>query len=137
VHVFVHTNPFREQDPQYSNGLTVPLIAPTDDNRILAAAALQGLAFIYREGYQYKKAGVMLMDMQANTISQGTLFDAQPPREQSARVMATLDALNQRFGRDALHIASAGLVQRWAMRAENKTPCYTTRWSELPKVFAN
>jgi len=136
VHVFVHTNPFREQDPQYSNGLTVPLIAPTDDNRILAAAALQGLALIFREGYQYKKAGVMLMDLHANTISQGTLFDGQPPREQSARVMATLDALNQRFGRDALHIGSAGLVQRWAMKAENKTPCYTTRWDELPKAYA-
>lgn len=136
VHVFVHTNPFREQDPQYSNGLTVPLIAPTDDNRILAAAALQGLAFIYREGYQYKKAGVMLMDLQANTISQGALFDSQPTREQSARVMATLDALNRRFGRDALHIGSAGLVQRWAMKADNKTPCYTTRWNELPKAYA-
>lgn len=136
VHVFVHTNPFREQDPQYSNGLTVPLIEPTDDNRILAAAALQGLGIIFREGYQYKKAGVMLMDLQANSISQGMLFDTRPPRENSARVMATLDALNQRFGRDALHIGSAGLVQRWAMKAENKTPCYTTRWDELPKVYA-
>lgn len=136
VHVFVHTNPFRAQDPQYSNGLTIPLIAPTDDNRVLAAAALQGLALIFREGYQYKKAGVMLMDLRSNTISQGMLFDAQPPHEKSARVMATLDALNQRFGRDALHIGSAGLVQRWAMRAENKTPCYTTRWDELPKVYA-
>lgn len=136
VHVFVHTNLFREQDPQYSNGLTVPLIAPTDDNRILAAAALRGLALIYREGYQYKKAGVMLMDLRANTVSQGMLFDAQPPREKSARIMATLDALNQRFGRDTLHIGSAGLVQRWAMKAENKTPCYTTRWDELPKVYA-
>jgi len=78
----------------------------------------------------------MLMDPRANTINQGMLFEAQPPREKSARVMATLDALNQRFGRDALHIGSAGLAQRWAMRADNKTPCYTTRWDELPKVYA-
>lgn len=136
VHVFVQTNPFRERDPQYSNGLTIPLVAPSDDNRILAAAALHGLARIYCEGFQYKKAGVMLMDLQPNTISQGILFGAPPPCEQSARIMATLDAVNQRFGRDTLHIGSAGVVQRWAMKAENRTPRYTTRWDELPKVFA-
>lgn len=137
VHVFVQTNPFRQQDPQYSNGLTVPLIEPTDDNRILAGAALQGLALIFREGFQYKKAGVMLMDLAPNSIAQGSLFDAPRPRENSVRVMAALDALNQRFGRDAVHLGSAGLAPRWAMRAENKTPCYTTRWDELPTARAN
>lgn len=137
VHVFIQTNPFHQQDPQYSNGLTVPLIEPTDDNRILAGAALQGLAVIFRDGFQYKKAGVMLMDLASNTINQGLLFDSPPSREHSVRVMAALDALNQRFGRDAVHLGSAGLTQRWAMRTENKTPCYTTRWDELPKAHAN
>jgi DNA polymerase V len=137
VHVFVQTNPFRQQDPQYSNGLTVPLIVPTDDNRILAGAALQGLAAIYREGFQYKKAGVMLMDLAPNTFLQGTLFEVPCGRENSVRVMAALDALNHRFGRDTVHLASAGLAPRWAMRADNKTPCYTTRWDELPKAHAN
>jgi len=137
VHVFVQTNPFRSQDPQYSNGLTVPLIEPTDDNRILAGAALQGLAHIYRDGFQYKKAGVMLMDLNPRSIRQGTLFGGVQHLENSTRVMATLDALNNRFGRDVLHLGSAGLVKRWAMKSENKTPCYTTRWDELPKVYAN
>lgn len=136
VHVFVQTNPFR-QDPQYSNGLTVPLIEPTDDNRILAGAALQGLATIYRDGFQYKKAGVMLMDLGPDTARQGMLFDAPRARENSVKVMAALDALNQRFGRDVVHLGSAGLAPRWAMRADNKTPCYTTRWDELPKALAN
>lgn len=137
VHVFVQTNPFRQQDPQYSNGLTVPLIEPTDDNRILAGAALQGLSQIFRDGYQYKKVGVMLLDLAPNSIAQGTLFDAPRERENSVRVMAALDALNQRFGRDSVHLGSAGLAPRWAMRSENKTPCYTTRWDELPKAHAN
>lgn len=137
VHVFVQTNPFRQQDPQYSNGLTVPLIEPTNDNRVLAGAALLGLAAIYREGFQYKKAGVMLMNLAPGAIRQGTLFDAPREREKSVRVMAALDALNQRFGRDAVHLGSAGLAPRWAMRAENKTPCYTTRWDELPRALAN
>lgn len=137
VHVFVQTNPFRQQDPQYSNGLTVPLIEPTDDNRILAGAALQGLSQIFRDGYQYKKVGVMLLDLAPNSIAQGTLFDAPRERENSVRVMAALDALNQRFGRDSVHLGSAGLAPRWAMRSENETPCYTTRWDELPKAHAN
>ena len=115
----------------------MPLIEPTNDNRILAGAALLGLAAIYREGFQYKKAGVMLMNLAPGAIRQGTLFDAPREREKSVRVMAALDALNQRFGRDAVHLGSAGLAPRWAMRAENKTPCYTTRWDELPRALAN
>lgn len=58
LHVFVQTNPFRQQDEQYSNGLTIPFTDPTDDTRTLAGAALQGLRAIYRPGYRYKKAGV-------------------------------------------------------------------------------
>lgn len=136
INVFVQTNAFRPQDPQYSNSRTVPLIEPTDDNRILAGAAIRGLEQIYREGFQYKKVGVQLMNLMPNTVVQGTLFDAPRPREQSVKVMAALDALNQRYGRDAVQIGSAGITQRWTARADNKTPCYTTRWDELPKAHA-
>lgn len=59
VNVFVQTNRFRTDDLQYSNGLTMPIIVPTDDSRVLAGAALHGLVHIYREGFRYKKAGVM------------------------------------------------------------------------------
>lgn len=136
IHVFVQTNPFKPELPQYSNGVTIPMIEATDDNRILAGAAIAGLASIYREGFQYKKAGVMLMDLMPNTVSQGTLFAGPRDRENSGRVMSALDALNERFGRDTVHLASAGINHRWAMRAENKSPCYTTRWDELPTAYA-
>ncbi len=137
IHVFVHTNRFREQDPQYCNGVTIPFPDPTDDLRTLAGAAICGLHKIYRTGFQYKKAGVMLMDISPNTFHQGTLFNQARPREATVKVMAALDGLNKRFGRDALHIASAGLGHRWAMRAENRTPRYTTHWNELPTAHAN
>jgi len=108
LHVFVQTNPFRRQDEQYSNGLTIPLTDPTDDTRALAGAALQGLRAIYRPGYLYKKAGVMLMNLSPNTMLQGSLFDGARPREDTAKVMAVLDALNRRYGRDTLVLGSAG-----------------------------
>lgn len=137
VHVFVQTNRFREQDEQYSNGITIPLIDPSADNRVLAGAALHGLAMIYREGLKYKKAGIMLMNLQPDTQRQAVLFDAGPDRARSVRAMAAFDAINDRFGRDTLHLGSAGVARRWAMLSENRTPRYTTSWAELPKVRAN
>jgi len=79
----------------------------------------------------------MLMDVTPNTTHQGSLFDAPGMRENSVRVMAAFDALNQRFGHDCVRLGSAGLAPRWAMRSENRMPCYTTRWDELPKAHAN
>lgn len=137
VHVFVQTNRFREQDQQYSNGITIPLVEPSADNRVLAGAALHGLAMIYREGFKYKKAGIMLMDLKPDTQHQAVLFDAGPDRARSVRAMTALDAINDRYGRDTVHLGSAGVARRWAMLSENRTPRYTTSWSELPKVRAN
>lgn len=137
LNVFVQTNRFRTDDLQYCNSLTVPIIVSTDDTRVLAGAALHGLERIYLEGFRYKKAGVQLMDISPRGTLQGVLFDEARPYESSVKVMAALDALNQRFGRDSVTLASAGLAPRWAMRSENKTPCYTTRWDELPTARAN
>lgn len=136
VHVFVQTNRFREEDEQYSNGITIPLVEPSADNRALAGAALHGLAMIFRDGFKYKKAGIMLMDLQPDTQRQGLLFDACLDRTRSVHAMAALDSINQRYGRDTVHLGSAGLVRRWEMLSENRTPRYTTNWMELPKVSA-
>lgn len=119
---------------QYSNGITIPLHAPSADNRVLAAAALRGLAAIFLPFIRYKKAGVILMDLRPDTFLQGRLFDEPTAPRHSQAAMAALDAVNERFGRDVLQIASAGTAPRWAMKSENRTPRYTTRWDEVPKV---
>lgn len=137
IHVFVQTNPFRTQDPQYNNGKTIPFTDPTDDTRVLTGAAIQGLISIYREGFQYKKAGVMLLGLVPNSIKQGSLFDTEATRQTSAAIMSTLDEVNQRYGRDALRLGSAGIAQRWSMKSTNRSPRYTTSWEELPTVTAN
>jgi DNA polymerase V len=136
VQVFVQTNQFRSQDPQYSNAITIPLTVSTSDTRRLIGAALYGLEQIYRPGYFYKKAGVVLIDITDATVEQKTLFTSALDLEKSAKLMAALDVLNQRFGSDTVSVGSVGLHKQWAMRREHKTPCYTTRWSDVPVAFA-
>lgn len=65
---------------------------------------------------------------------QSTLFDDQAAREKSTRLMAAIVAINRAYGRDTVHLAVSGTQQRWAMRAGNRSPNYTTRWDELPLV---
>jgi DNA polymerase V len=137
LQVFVMTNRFRAEDPQYSNGMVVPLSNPTNNTLPLAAAALYGLKRIYRPGFSYKKCGVMLMDLSPVTQRQQSLFSqVDDEAKHSQALMTVLDNINARYGRDTLTIASAGTQRGWVALAENKTPCYTTRWGELPKVVA-
>lgn len=135
IRVSVETSRFRE--PCYANGVTVPLPEPTDDTRVLAGAALSGLRRIFRQGFLYKKAGVVLMDLSPAADRQQGLFDAvAADREKSARVMAALDAVNAAYGRDTLFVGSAGTNPRWLTRAGRRTPRYTTDWDELPQIGA-
>lgn len=134
VHVFVQTSRFRQQDAQYSNGMTIPLTQATNDTRRLTAAALFGLKRIYRSGYEYKKAGVMLLELMPETMRQTSLL--REPDSRSEKVMQVLDGLNKEYGRNTLYLASSGIRQRWSALSENRTPRYTTRWEELPVAKA-
>jgi DNA polymerase V len=130
---FVRTSPFRK-DPQYSGSISVPLRRPTSDTGALVSAAVAGMRAIYRPGFSYAKAGVMLVDLQPDTVSQGELDlqgDEAPDR---SKLMTTLDGLNRRFGRGAVLMASAGLAgdrRAWVMKQERRTPAYTTCWDDL------
>lgn len=134
VYVFILTNRFRQDEPQYNAGITVPLADATDDTLVLTAAALKGLAAIFRSGFRYKKAGVMLTLLADTHTRQATLFDDPVAQAKSARLMAAMDTINREFGRDTVRSGAIGVAQRWAMRSANRSPRYTTRWDELPVV---
>ena len=143
VLVFIRTSPFKPQAPQYSRSITVPLRLPSSDTLQIVGSALAGLDRIYRAGYDYAKAGVMLLDLQPACQGQQELDlgDAAVEHERrQARLMRALDAVNDRFGRGTLTLGSAGLCQepgrRWTMRQERRTPRYTTCWDELLTVGA-
>ncbi len=136
VLAFIRTSPFRQNDKQYSRSAVVPLPSPTVDTAQIAEAAIAVLHAIYKPGYKYAKAGVMLLDLQPNTRYQFTLDleDETQHNEARARLMQTLDGVNKRYGRGTLKLASAGTQTQhraWQMRQERKTPGYTTKWDEL------
>ena len=132
--VYIRSNPFKEHSPQYQRGLTVPLSYPTDDTLRLTRAALWGLKQIYRAGFDYQKAGICLLQIQPKG-SAPDLFE-HANRERQDRLMGSLDAINQRFGRTMVAAGVGGLQQEraWTMQRGNKSPNYTTNWGELLRV---
>jgi DNA polymerase V len=132
--VFVMTNAFTEE-PQYRNSVTCTLPVGTDTTSALIRAALRGLRTIYRGGYRYKKAGVMVTALVPASQVQPDLFDQQD-RPKSKRLMAALDAVNDRWGAGTLQYASSGLTKTWQTQCHHRSPAYTTNWDELPVVNA-
>ncbi|OGA22130.1 MAG: DNA polymerase V subunit UmuC [Betaproteobacteria bacterium RIFCSPLOWO2_02_FULL_67_26] len=143
LQVFLQTNSYKPEEPQYHPLATVKLAAPTDDSLRLTGAALSGLRRIYRAGFRYIKAGVMFTEIQPGAVRQLQLFgdDAagRAPGTQTdarARLMVAMDRVNHRTGRGRLRLASAGIRNAWAMKREKMTRAYTTRWDELPVARA-
>ncbi|WP_347405026.1 DUF4113 domain-containing protein [Nodosilinea sp. LEGE 06152] len=131
LQVFINTNRFRPREPQYANSETLVLPYPTNDSSSLVRAALGATERLYRPGYTYHKAGVLLLDLSPDGIAQGCLFADESKRERAGRLMVAVDALNRRFGAGTVRWAAEGLQQGWQMRAEWRSPRFTTRWDEL------
>lgn len=129
VQVYVRTNPHKAEHPQYQRGLTIPLPDPSDDTLHLTRAALWGLKRIYRPGFAYQKAGVVLMNLTDATSPQTSLFGTH---RKNGQVMAVMDHVNAIWGRGTLRSAATGLAKSWAMKRERMSPQYTTHWGELP-----
>lgn len=129
--VFIETNSFRPDKPQHHKGASIAFNEATDDTLLIANAAGIALRQIYRSGYEFKKAGVMLSAIAPKAIRQATLFEDPARVERRARLNMALDQVNRRFGRGTLAVAGAGLEKPWAMKREQLTSAYTTRWDEL------
>ena len=136
--VFAHTSPFR-QGPHFSKSIVIPLRRPTADTRHLVQAAVMGVTQIYKPGFKLSKAGVMLLDLMPDNVSQGEFDFGAPETRDRGRLMAAMDAINARFGRGAIHVGSAvgvGAHRDWSMRQERLTPQYTTKFSDMPVARA-
>lgn len=130
----ISTSLFNKNEPRYSNHLTIPLQPATTDTRELVRHALFALKLLFRPGFNYKKLGVVLTDIDHEQVIQRDLFVAPRGDKSKERLIDAIDALNARFGRDKIQIASRGTQASWEMKASNKTPEYTSRWAELPRA---
>ena len=126
--VFAHTHP-HNGDP-WHNVQHTGRIEATADSRALVAEAVRMLRPLWRPGLRWFKAGVMLSDL-APAAAQPRMLFATRDLARSARVMAALDAINARHGRDALRIAATGLERGWGTRHHRLSPRYTTRAAEM------
>jgi DNA polymerase V len=134
--VFVHTNRFRDDLAQHIQTMECRLVNATDDLRLITKIAKRCLRRIFRHGYHYKKAGVCLHDLIPKNFRQLDIFH-QPSDETlelTEKLMTVLDKVNQKYGRSTIRLAAEGYSKPWDMRAELKSPAYTTRWSDVPKV---
>jgi DNA polymerase V len=121
VLVFVHTSALRAQDRQYSNSITLSLRRPSADTATITATTVRGMEAIFRTGFNYAKAGVMLLEIQAgNTALQEELALDESGADR-AGLMFAMDSLNDRFGRGSVALASAGLAgdrRSWVMKPD-------------------
>lgn len=129
----LETNPFKPEDPQrhVSAGMTLPVA--TSDTMRLAAAAATLLERLWKPGYRYKRANVLLMDLVPAAGVGAALFDA-PDDERSKARMKAMDRLNARFGRGTVSIAGAGVTRPWRAHGANLSRRFTTRFDELIEV---
>ena len=149
INVFIRTSPFNSDQAQYANSISGELSLPSDDSRDLINLAIQLLESIWRDGYPYAKAGVMLSDFYEPGVYQTNLFDQQSPQRKNSQVlMSTLDKIN-RQGKSKLFFAGQGVKhspkinsskakssagKNWMMKREYLSPAYTTNWGDILKV---
>ena len=137
--VSIRTSAHEEDATRYHGHAGLPLPQATDDTRLLTAAALRLVDRLYRPGFAYRKAGVLLSELRPRHPPQADLFAAQAPSPGNARLMQTLDRVNARWGRGTLRLAAEGTAQTqtWQMKRERLSPRYTTDWAGLPVAHAD
>lgn len=137
VTVFIATNRFKKDEPQYSNSQTFELAQPTDDTSAIIKIAHSNLRKIFKKGFNYRKAGIMLSGIQVEGETQLSLFSSEYFRSRNQKLMKKIDKINKKWGSDTIRYASTGYKKNWKMKREMKSPSYTTNWNELPVAKAN
>lgn len=134
VLVFLKTNRFRPELPQYNPSIVVPLLSTTDDSRLIIHAAQKGLQSIYKKGFLFMKSGVMLLDLKAkDDYCQSDLFIPDISETQkSEQLMKTMDYINQKMGKNTIHLGGIRQTAAWQIKRDMLSQRYTTRWEELP-----
>lgn len=129
IMVFVLTNEHRQDLAQYSKNIVIKTSHPTNSSIELAKYAQNALKIIFRSGYNYKKAGVIVSDITPSKTPQLSFFNNENPKH--SKLMKTMDKINKSIGQDKIKLACQALDRTWKMRQEKLSPRYTTRLDEI------
>jgi DNA polymerase V len=130
VTVFLHTNRFRPEEPQYSPSAGLAQPVATADTASLLRSGNEILRVLYKPGFRYKKAGIILLDLIPQAETQGALWGSTDTPERQ-KLLSAIDTINRRHGRRTVQFAASGVQRGWQMRSDQKSPNYTTSWSAL------
>ncbi len=134
IQVFLTTNRFREDLPQYRNSRSLSFDESTADPMRLVSVAKRLLRAIYRPGYAYKKVGVLLLDLTPACERQMTFFEHSAKAVRRRRLVDTVEEVAAGYGHSGAFLAAQGIQPDWIMRRNRRTPRYTTCWSDLPSA---
>ena len=135
ITIFVRTSPFQSRYGFYSNSKTIDFPIATNNSIEIVKAAVSGLESIFKNGYRYQKAGVMLSHL-SNSNNGKNLFSSKKD-EKINNLMKSIDNTNYRYGRSTLSLASAGIQKKWNMRKEYSSKIDTADFYSLPTIKSN
>ena len=135
ITIFVRTSPFQSRYGFYSNSKTIDFPIATNNSIEIVKAAVSGLENIFKNGYRYQKAGVMLSHL-SNSNNGKNLFSSKKD-EKINNLMKSIDNTNYRYGRSTLSLASAGIQKKWNMRKEYSSKIDTADFYSLPTIKSN
>lgn len=133
IRVSIRTGMFNPDESRYAQGALVELPYPTNDTLLLTRAATEAVARIYKPGFRFSKAEVLLLDLRQPGEFSDDLFAVTQPLA-SDRLMSVLDEINGKYGRGTMHTATVPRTPDWGMRREMMSRSYTTRIDQLWKV---
>jgi len=135
IYVFLKTNRFQQGKPQYGRGTSIQLPYPTNSSIDLMKHAIKGLEKIYKKGYAYKKAGIIVMGLIPDDTLQLAFFTEENPKHH--QLMKKIDELNKKVGRYKIKFGAQDLSKTWKMKQEHLSQAYTTSLQQIIEVKAS
>ena len=127
------TNQHRVQDRQYSRSISIDLLVPANDNATIIKTSVRALDMIYHKGYNYKKCGVMVMDLIPDERIQSALFEPIT-NGKIHTLMKTIDTINSTNGKETVRMGVQVGEKKYRLRADHLSRNYTTNINELPET---
>ncbi len=136
ITVFIRTNRFRDDLPQYFQEKTIAIIPPSHNTLFIIETAQQALKSIYKKGYHYAKGGVIFTGLCPEDAAQHSLFPSKYTKQHYHNAIKAMDSIVMRYGKKTLYPASCGVQRRWLSKAALCSPSYISSFNDIPICHA-